>query len=245
MAQFTLTSSAQVNQPPSQVGDKTFNVVYDPMDAEIIFKTVDFTQDTIPQYSDPEGDAPYKLKILTLPINGELTYDGGPVTEDDEILFTDIDLELFKYNSVDLSADYTDSFTFEVSDVGSEQFTGTGTITINVSEKINKPPIIGDGSDTIEYGETKVFTSADFTSLTTPAYTDPESDAAAQLKILSLPVKGTLYFNGIPVIVNQIISFADIASGLFTQVGDISDKTLYNMVFTYAIADAGSGIFVE
>ncbi len=43
---------------------------------------------------------------------------------------------------------------------------------------------------------------------------------------------------------NQIISFADIDSGLFTYVPDNDTQVGYTDPFEFQIADAGSGIFV-
>lgn len=116
------------------------------------------------------------------------------------------------------------------------------TITINGS--VNLPPAtIGDGTQTTDYGTVLVYTTADFTSNTTPPYSDPEGDAALNLKVLSLPVTGVLKYDSILVTTNQIISFADIALGKFTYTPDNSVTTSYNSAFTFTIADAGSGEF--
>jgi len=123
--------------------------------------------------------------------------------------------------------------------------------TITTSEKTNLPPSqVGDGSAATGYGVTYVFTVADFTTETSPPYADPEGDAAAQLKITSsnaelAALTGELRHNGTPITTTgYIISFADIAAGLFTFVPDGGTTSSYNDVFTFEIADSGSGTFV-
>jgi len=117
--------------------------------------------------------------------------------------------------------------------------------TITVDSYINLPPTeVGDGSENTDYGETLVYTRAMFTTNTVPPYSDPEGDAALNLKVTSLPVEGELQLNAVAVSLNQIISFADIDSGLLTYVPNNSIQTAYNDSFLFEIADAGSGIFV-
>jgi hypothetical protein len=117
--------------------------------------------------------------------------------------------------------------------------------TVTTSSYTNLPPSqVGNGSATTDYGTTYTFTVANFTTETTPVYADPEGDNAANLKILSLPANGELFYNSNPVTVNQVIPFSGIATGLFTYVPDDSITTLYNDTFNFEIADSGSGIFV-
>lgn len=117
--------------------------------------------------------------------------------------------------------------------------------TININAFVNQPPsTVGDGSQTIDYGDTIVFTRAMLTSMLAPAYSDPEGDPAGQLKIIGLPSVGTLQYNGVDVIVNQIINFTDIDSGLFTYNPDLTETNAVSPVFQFEIADTGSGTFV-
>lgn len=117
--------------------------------------------------------------------------------------------------------------------------------TVTVNAQVNQPPtVVGDGSDTTDYGTAIVFTRADFTTSTTPPYSDPEGDAALNLKVISLPATGELQLNAVPVILNDIISFADIDLGLFTYVPENGTTTSYMDPFDFEIADEGSGIFV-
>lgn len=110
---------------------------------------------------------------------------------------------------------------------------------------INLPPsAVGDGAESTGYGVTLVYTTAMFTTNTTPVYADPEGDAALELKVLTLPTTGDLEYNATPVILNQIITFADIVLGLLTFVPDNAIQTAYDVTFDFQIADAGSGQFV-
>lgn len=118
-------------------------------------------------------------------------------------------------------------------------------MTITTNAYVNLPPSqVGDNSKSTNYGVTIIFTVADFTTNTTPAYSDPEGDTASLLKITSLPTNGVLQLNGVNVTLNQEISFTDIDAGLFTYVPNNATLTSYIVNFNFEIADSGSGIFV-
>lgn len=244
MAIFNITINSYENLPPSVLGSKIINVAFNETH---VFSLNDFTN-TTPAYSDPEGDAPSKIKILSLPVFGGLLYNGIPVIVSQEIDVVNINLLTF----TGAVSNYQDSFSFDIADVGSLQYTnfsinnGAGFIQMNVGIESNLPPSeVGDGSKTIEYGETSVFTSAMFTTDTTPPYADPEGDAPSALKILSLPALGILRFNNVPVVINQIISMADIDLGLLTYTPDLADTNGDQQSFEFAVSDTGSGQFIE
>jgi|SRR3970040_3066501 len=116
--------------------------------------------------------------------------------------------------------------------------------TITVDSYANQPATVGNGADTTTYGTSLVYTRAMFTTNTVPPYSDPEGDAALNLKVLTLPTIGTLRYNSINVTINQIIPFSGIDSGLLIYVPDNTNLNAYNASFQFQIADAGSGIFV-
>jgi len=117
--------------------------------------------------------------------------------------------------------------------------------TITVDSYANLPASqVGDGSAATNFGETLVYTRSMFTTNTVPPYADPEGDAALNLKVTTLPVNGNLQLNGTNIVLNAIIAFSDIDSGLFTYVPDNGITAGYDASFTFEIADAGSGIFV-
>lgn len=119
------------------------------------------------------------------------------------------------------------------------------TFTVTTNAIVNQPPSqVGDGAASTDYGITYTFTTADFTSLTTPIYVDPEGDTASLLKVITLPATGELQLNAVAVTINQIISFTDIGNSLFTFVPDNLTEISYVENFNFEIADSGSGQFV-
>lgn len=244
MALFTVTIGAYANQPPSQLGTRTLILDYNEL---YTFSLTDFTA-TVPVYQDPEGDGVAFVKITQLPATtGDLTYNAITVTLNQEITAADITSGLLKYqcDPAELNG-YVDNFKFDIQDTGSGLYSGlfTGLVDIKVGEDVNDPPnVVGDGTATIDYGETLVFTSAMFTTGTTPVYSDPEGDNPAAVKILTLPALGLLLYNGTAVSVNQIITVADIDAGLLTYVPDLADIDGDSQLFTFAVSDTGSGGF--
>jgi hypothetical protein len=246
MAVITLEIAAETNQPPNQPGVVSINLEYNEL---YVFTVADFTTLASPAYSDPEGDAFQNVKILTIPSQGVLTINGIAAAPDDIVTEAQIIAGLLEYQADPLDTDgYNENFTYTTSDVGSSTYsTFSGIVSIVVAEDIdNLPPtVVGDGSVTIDYGETLTFTRAMFTSSTTPAYSDPEGDEALFLKITSLPTLGEIQINGFPVSIDEVVDFADIDLGLLTYVPDLADTDGDLQGFTFEIADAGSGIFVE
>lgn len=243
MATFNVTIGAYVNQPPTQIGNNSINMEHN---ATYVFTLSEFI-DTVPPYSDPEGDAPSLIKITTLP-TVDLLLSGVPVTLNQEIDVADINSNLLTYIAdAGITTEYDDAFEFDIADTGSLTFPGlVGVMNIYVGEAVNLPPSeVGDGAATVDYGETLIFTSAMFTTGTTPVYVDPEGDNPQAVKILTLPNLGIIYYNGIPVTANQIISVADIDSGLLTYTPDNADTDGDVQGFTFAVSDVGSGEFVE
>ena len=245
MAQFSINIGSKENEAPDIIGDLSLTLQYD---EDYTFTTSDFTTNTIPQYNHPQGYEAGTLKILSLPTEGELLLNGVAVVVNDEISFTNITNGDLAYISNDsTNSEYMDTFLFTLSDIVSNQFSAdSGIVSITRLESPNRPPSeVGDGEATIDYGETLVFTRAMFTSATTPPYSDPEGDAALNLRIDSLPTDGDIKLNGNNVTVNQIVPFTDIDSGLLTYVPDLVDTDGDIENFTFSVADAGSGQFVS
>lgn len=117
---------------------------------------------------------------------------------------------------------------------------------INVEPYSNQAPIIGDGERTTDYGTAIVFIRADFTTNTTPPYSDPEGDLPLTLRIDSLPISGLLELNGTDVVPNQQIDFvSEIDNNLLTFTPDLNDTTAHSTAFGFSIADVGSGLFTS
>lgn len=110
-----------INLPPDVVGNKTLNAIYG---ASVIFTGSNFTSGTSPAYNDPEGDAPYKVKILDLPADGTLKFNGVDVIANQEMTVAQIDAGYLIYiPDLGITTPQSLTFNFSVSDVGSEQFT--------------------------------------------------------------------------------------------------------------------------
>lgn len=122
MAKVTISIGAYTNLPPDVVGDLTVPTINH--GATKIFTVTDFTTGLVPPYHDPEGDAPSKLKVLSLPNSGKLKLNGIDVTVSQEIAFPNIASGLFTYVSdgSNLNAINTE-FNFSISDSGSGLFT--------------------------------------------------------------------------------------------------------------------------
>lgn len=242
MATFTITISSYDNLPPNQIGDNTINIQYPD---SYTFTSDDFTINTIPEYSDPEGDAALAIKILSLPTANTLNYNGTPVQINDEILLADIGLLVYTPDVSDASGG-NDLFTFDVKDSGSNTYSGLiGNFNIVIIASENQPPTsVGDNELTIDYGEVLTFTRDMFTTQTTPPYSDPEGDAALNLRITSLAVDGLIKLNGVNITINQVIPFSDIDAGLLKFYPNALDTDGDVETFTFEIADAGSGEFV-
>lgn len=203
-----------------------------------VFKTSEIVND----FNDIDGDSIGSIVIKTLPSLGVLSFNNENI--DINFSFNIEDLEKFKYTRISKS-EYTDTFTYQVTDnSNNKKLSNMATMTINVNAYDNQPPTIGDNELTIAFGQTKVYTVQDFTSNTTPAYSDPEGDGPFKLKITSLPTTGELRFNNIPVVINDEILFTDITNGLLTYIPSIADTAGYaGDVFDFEVSDLGSQQF--
>ncbi len=246
MATFTVTTTTKVSGAPTVVGDVKLAMAHG---ATYVLSMATITTETYPQYLDPDGDAVSKFKLLTTNYtNGEFQLAGATLAIGTEVDAADIAAGLLTYvDDGTNTAEHDGEATYTLSDVGSNSFSAdSGLIKLGVFADANLAPTeVGDGSETIGFGEDLVFTRAMFTTDTSPAYSDPESDAASLLKIVSLPTSGVLKLNGVLVSANQEIDFANIDSGLLVFTGDISSLSGVTSTFEFQIADVGSGIFVS
>lgn len=121
MGTFNVIIQQRANQKPDVVGNQTITI---PHGQIVILTSEMFTTDTTPAYHDPENDAPYQLKILSLPSSGLLKLNNVNVTVDQIINFSNIALGQLTYTpDVNNTSTHSTLFTFAVSDVGSQQFT--------------------------------------------------------------------------------------------------------------------------
>tara|TARA_R110002050_G_C8877873_1_gene508599 strand:- start:229 stop:996 length:768 start_codon:yes stop_codon:yes gene_type:complete len=250
MATLTISVSALPNQPPNQSGWLSLNLLNS---ASHVFTLANFTTETTPEYSDPEGDALESIKITSLPDEGSLELNGVAVSVDDEITSTMLGLgQLIYVSDQSNSIGYDDQLQFTVSDVGSSSFTTTGQpVYISVGQLVvvsNEPPsIVGDGDEDLVSGESFVFTVASLTSSLDPPYADPENNPPYKLLITGLPEYGKIRFNGVIVTIGQEIPFdnlgvdtIDILNGKLIYTNEGLPTVGDDDGFTFQISDTGS-----
>lgn len=204
------------------------------------FLKTDFTTN----FTDADGDTPKYLKIVTLPAYGTFTYNNVAVQAGDNINLDSFGTLRFTRTNL---AQSVDTFTYKVSDNNTNQlFSNMSTFTININQTVNlAPDNVGDLTINLASGVTHTFTQANFTTETTPAYSDPDGDAPENVKITSISglSTGTLKYNGTAVTVNQVVPYSGIGSGLLTYEADASTLTLYSDTFQFQISDVGSSTF--
>lgn len=120
MALFNINVTAYDNQPPV-IGDGSRSTNYG---EPITLTRADFTTNTNPPYSDPEGDSPLNLKITSLPAFGILKLNGVAVTVNQEISFINsIDAGHLTYTpDVNNTSAHDVNFNFQISDAGSNTY---------------------------------------------------------------------------------------------------------------------------
>tara|TARA_R110002051_G_C8696695_1_gene493795 strand:+ start:485 stop:1252 length:768 start_codon:yes stop_codon:yes gene_type:complete len=254
MGTITLDVSAQTNQPPNAIGWLTLKMVYSATHA---FTLENFTTETTPPYSDPEGDDLEAIKITFLPKKGVLKLNGVDVVVGDIIQESSLDGSALTYVSDSSDIDgYTDGYMkYSASDVGSSTFTTSEkTITFGVLSDINyAPSSVGDGEEEITLGESFVFTVASLTTSLNAAYADPENDQPYKLLVVSLPSFGTLQFDGINVVEDQEIPFDNTNDGINDGIDILNGKLIYRSEslptgalegFEFQISDTGSKQYI-
>lgn len=207
------------------------------------FNIGDFTKN----FTTSDNSTFNTTRIISLPSEGIIKFNNNNISNNFEFDLNDINKLTYVLNGYINS--FTQNFTFQTSNNNlNKYFSNMATFTLNINEYVNLPPsAVGDNSITIENAATYIFTAADFTTNTTPAYSDPEGDVASNLKILTLPTDGVIQFNSIDVTVNQIIPFSgatSIESGALHYIASQVNTAADVEVFTFEISDAGSNIFV-
>uniref|UniRef100_UPI00374CD50B cadherin-like domain-containing protein n=1 Tax=Crenothrix sp. TaxID=3100433 RepID=UPI00374CD50B len=208
-------SLAAVNDAPTAAG-LTISV---DEDSTYIFSAADFG------YADIDEDAMVSVKITAMPSSGLLEFDGTAVTLNQVVLAGDINLLTF---TPDLNTNglANSGFSFTVND--GELNSAPSAITFDVSA-VNDAPKGADKTIAVLEDNIYTFTSADF------GYTDVEASPMVSVKITTLPPSGFLEFDGEPVILNQIISTAEIALLTFTPV--LNTNGVENSGFGFTVND--------
>lgn len=235
-------------------------------DSSIVTK--DFTvNDFLSGYTDPQQSPAKSLKIVTLPASGDLVYNGSEIMQVPfEIPVGDIinlsyvkDLsELDTTPSITLGDESLPLSTFRVQMSNQfDYYSNVGDIKAYIIKYRNKRPNqIGNNHLVLGNREIYHFTVADFTTETSPVYSDPENDALKEIKISWMDLPGSLYiinnnslFNPyvdrrglIPVVNNQIITAETINSSKFIYVSPNTNNRSQGG-FSFAVKDVGSSQF--
>ena len=244
MAVMSISVGARANQPPSQSGYLLVNIE---SGNSHVFSFNNFTIDTVPPYSDPEGDEMEAVKIISIPFKGLLKKGGVILAEEDSITKSELDSGQLVYETNIGDEGYEDSFaSFVVSDVGSSIFTSSPKqIYITVTKTVNQQPSqVGDNEVQIEIGSEFTFTRASLTTDLNPPYLDPEGNPAYQLRLDSLPAKGKLLLSGVECYSGQIIDFSDIDLGLF-KYNDPTELGSEESSFNFSVSDSVSQKFTS
>jgi chitinase len=201
-----ILSIDSVNQNEGNSGTSTFyfSVSLSPASASIV--TVDYATEN----GTATSGSDYTASTGTLTFNAEetsktvsVTISGDRLVESDETFI------------VRLSNPSNAGFTGGVTSV-----TATGT----VQNDDHAPTLLTSIDKEVDEDNTLSFSSSDFTN----AYTDADSDALASITILTLPTNGVLKFNTTPIVINQVILAANLASIKYTPNEDYFGSDTFN-----------------
>lgn len=115
--------------------------------------------------------------------------------------------------------------------------TVTGQIVIKVIGPNNPPNLLKAGQQEIVWNSITTLMGALFVN----EYADPENDAPYKVKVAALPTKGTFYYQGVAVVLNQEIPFAHIQQGLLVYDNNGEVTTIGSIdYFRHTVSDTGS-----
>jgi len=189
-------------------------------------------------FSDPLDNPPdgfLAVKITTLPGQGVLTFNGDPVLAGDFVLAADIAAGGLKFapDANENGAPYA-SFTFQVQDDGGVEFPSDqnldqspSAMTINVTAVNDVPTAFAQSTAVTEDGQVMIVLTGD------DLETAPED---LTFKIMSLPSKGVLKVNGVPI---QLFDTLDGDDTLVFQAGVSCDCLGATDAFDFVVIDGG------
>ncbi|MCC7037441.1 MAG: cadherin domain-containing protein, partial [Alphaproteobacteria bacterium] len=226
--------------PANDAPQGTDNTITILEDAPYTFSAANFG------FSDP-NDSPSNtfagVRITTLPTTGVLRLNGVAVTAGQTVTATDIGNNLLVFTpAANTYGAGNSSFTFQVRDNGGTLNGGVdydqspNTFTFNVTS-VNDAPAGTDTTVTTLEDTAYTFTAANF------GFSDPNDAASpnafANVVMTTLPAVGALTLNGVAVTVGQVVSVANINSGLlrFTPAANGNGATYAS--FTFQVRDDG------
>lgn len=228
-----------VNDAPSTQGGQVSLLE----DGTRAFKPADFG------FSDSDGHSLKAIKILSLPVQGTLTFDGIAVTMGQVIEAKDLAKLVFAPDANGNRHPYA-SFSFQVQDNGGTadggaDWSAIGSMQIDVTA-VNDAPVSQDGTVFATEDEPYTFSLADFAfsdtadATTIPLLRAPMPVVSNTLKaviVTELPRHGVLSYDGQPITVPQTIEAANIGKLVFTPAADANGEGYAS--FKFKVQDDG------
>lgn len=212
--QFTIVVNA-VNDPP--VGADETVVMNE--DETYTFGQSDFT------FSDVDGHAFAGVQINSLPLNGNLRYNGASVSIGS--IYQNVSLLTFTPNEDESGSPYA-SFTFRVRDDSGDLSISTYTMNVNVNPVPDNPRSASSFVSTLE-NQNYTFAVSDF------QFSDPDGDAFNGIIIRSNVDKGSLEENNVP-ITTFPATVEDVTKLVFIPLAGESGTPYTN--FTFDVVDS-------
>ena len=209
-----------VNDAPTAAN----NTVSTNEDTDYVFSAVDFN------FSDVDGDALASIQVTALETVGALKLNGTDVTLNQVISKADIDAGLLIFTPLaNANGIGYDSFGFTVND-GTVDSASSYTITIDVNA-VNDAPTAANNTVSTNEDTDYVFSAVDFN------FSDIDGDTLASIQVTALETVGALKLNGTDVTLNQVISKADIDSGLLVFTPQASATGIPYDGFNFSVND--------
>ena len=191
-----------------------------------------FTADDFGFADTDTGDTLASVKIVTVPTPGTLALDGPDVTLNQVVTTAQIDGGMLTFTPVaGASGTGYASFTFKVSD-GTDDSASAYTMTIDVTAAPNTAPTAVHNTVTTAEDTAYAFTADDF------GFADMDAgDTLASVKIVTVPDEGTLALDGTAVVLNDVVTKAQIDGDMltFTPVAGASGDPY--TTFTFKVND--------
>ncbi|OQX36979.1 MAG: hypothetical protein B0D91_07865, partial [Oceanospirillales bacterium LUC14_002_19_P2] len=176
-------------------------------------------------FSDAEDSSLSSVRITQLPAAGTLTLNGSAVTANQIISSADIPNLVFSPEANANGSNYA-SLQFKVIDSGGLE-SAAQTMTLDVTA-ISDAPTATDMSLVTAESEAYVFMTDDF------GFSDVDGDSLHSVTIKSLPVNGSLTYDGAAVFVNQVIAATDVSKLQFTAPSVTTDTSTS---FAFTVSD--------
>ncbi len=190
-------------------------------------------------FSDTEAHAFNGIRIVSLPGAGSLRLNGVAVTANQVVSAADLAANRLVYTpAANGSGANHASFTFRVRDAGGTTNGGVdedgsaNTLRFDVTA-VNDAPAGADATITILEDTPRTLAAADF------GFADPDAHAFDGVRIVSLPVVGSLRLDGVAVAVDQVVSAADIAANRLVFTPVLNAHGANHASFTFRVRDAG------